>query len=145
MSNSEYYTVSQVAERFMVTSEAVRGWIRNRQLMAVQPAGQGGVYRIPVAAVRVFENRRSGKFAPVARSRATAVKQVDPHQFFLERIQPVLAETGLTADEVLRRLLTDSGMSLRYSSFASDYGAYVRSVEEAVSKTNAPRTMSAGG
>lgn len=145
MSNPEYYTVSQVAERFSVSGEAVRGWIRNRQLMAVQPAGEGGVYRIPIAAVRVFENRRSGKVAPVPRSQATAIKRVDPGEFFAERIQPVLAETGFTADEVLRRLLTDSRMRRRYSSFASDYGAYVRSVEEAVSKTGAPRTMSAGG
>ena len=49
-----FYSVSETARRFDVTSQTVRNWIAGGRLPAVQP-GPGGRYRIPAPALRAFE------------------------------------------------------------------------------------------
>jgi len=43
-----FYTVRDVAREFEVSNQTVRNWIRDRKLVAIQPASANGVYRIPV-------------------------------------------------------------------------------------------------
>lgn len=49
-----FYSVSEVASRFDVTSQTVRNWIAGGRLSAVQP-GRGGRYKITAPALRAFE------------------------------------------------------------------------------------------
>jgi len=126
MNGQRYYTVSEVAEEFQVTEGAVRDWITKRKLMAIQPGGAGCAYRIPEPALRVFRDRSGRVDRP---SRPVRVgRDVDIYE---ERIVPVLRETGLPADELLRRMATDSALVARYPSFATDYAAFVRSAARA--------------
>ncbi len=136
--SQQYKTVAQVAEEFSVSSGAVREWITTGKLMAIQPGGDGCAYRIPEAAVKVFGARRAG----VRQHRVPRrVRAGTPFDIYDERIQPVLAETGLSADDLLRRLSTDAALVARYPSFASDYSAFVRAAARAV--TQQRRAMSA--
>jgi hypothetical protein len=56
-----------------------------------------------------------------------------------ERIKPVLDETRLTADELLRRMATDQALVVRYPTFATDYAAYVTEAALATVQTS-PRS-----
>ena len=49
-----FFSVSEVAARFEVTSQTVRNWIASGQLQAVQPSPRGK-YRIPAQALLAFE------------------------------------------------------------------------------------------
>jgi excisionase family DNA binding protein len=49
-----FYTVSEVAARFEVSSQTVRNWIAAGQLLSVQPT-PGGRYKIPAQALLAFE------------------------------------------------------------------------------------------
>jgi excisionase family DNA binding protein len=51
-----FYSVSEVAARFEVTSQTVRNWIAARQLPSVQPT-PGGRHKVPAQALRAFEQR----------------------------------------------------------------------------------------
>ena len=53
-----FYSVSEVAARFEVTSQTVRNWIAAGQLPSVQPT-PGGRFKVPASALLLFE-RRSG-------------------------------------------------------------------------------------
>lgn len=53
-----FYSVSEVASRFEVTSQTVRNWIVSGQLQAVQPTPEGR-YRIPARALLTFEQNGS--------------------------------------------------------------------------------------
>lgn len=117
-----YYTVDEVASEYGVTTAAVRDWINKKKLMAYQPSGERGVYRIPAAAIRVFELRRRG-VSRESQGPATVIgATID---LWRDRIQPVLDETHLTGDELLRRMAIDPALVARYPSFATDYAAYV--------------------
>jgi len=50
----QFYSVSEVAARFEVTSQSVRNWIAAGQLLSVQPT-PGGRYKIPGQALLAFE------------------------------------------------------------------------------------------
>jgi excisionase family DNA binding protein len=50
----QFYSVSEVAARFEVTSQTVRNWIAAGQLLSVQPT-PGGRYKIPGQALLAFE------------------------------------------------------------------------------------------
>ena len=49
----QFYSVSEVAARFEVTSQTVRNWIAAGQLLSVQPT-PGGRYKIPGQALLAF-------------------------------------------------------------------------------------------
>ena len=51
-----FYSVSEVAARFEVTSQTVRNWIAAGQLLSVQPT-PGGRYRIRAQALLAFEQK----------------------------------------------------------------------------------------
>jgi len=121
-----YYTVAEVAEEFAVTEGAVRDWITKRKIMAIQPGGAGCAYRIPDAALKVFRDRSASVRRPAAPVRSGP--QLDLYE---ERIVPVLRATGLSADELLRRMATDSALVARYPSFATDYTAFVQAAVRA--------------
>ena len=121
------HTVSEVAEEFGVTTETVRAWIRGRLLMAIQPAGEHGSYRIPDSAIEVFRNR-SQRIRPRTAHATHApktVQRLDVDQLYRTRIEPVLRETGMSADELMRRMGHDSSLVVRFPSFMSDYSVYV--------------------
>jgi excisionase family DNA binding protein len=52
----QFYSVSEVAVRFEVTSQSVRNWIAAGQLPSVQPT-PGGRYKIPAQALLAFEQK----------------------------------------------------------------------------------------
>jgi len=52
----QFYSVSEVAARFEVTSQSVRNWIAAGQLLSVQ-ATPGGRYKIPGQALIAFEQK----------------------------------------------------------------------------------------
>jgi excisionase family DNA binding protein len=52
----QFYSVSEVAARFEVTSQTVRNWIAAGQLPSVQPT-PGGRYRIDAQALLAFEQK----------------------------------------------------------------------------------------
>jgi len=52
----QFYSVSEVAARFEVTSQTVRNWIAAGQLLSVQPT-PGGRYKIPGQALIAFEQK----------------------------------------------------------------------------------------
>jgi excisionase family DNA binding protein len=134
-----YYTVKEVADRFEVTEAAVRDWISKRKIVAIQPSGPNGVYRIPEAAVTVMEQQRAG----VRRRRARPIvtgRRVDVYE---EKIAQVLTETQSTAEALLRQMATDQGLVARYPSFASDYSAYVQTLAETVLRSSTNRRVRA--
>jgi excisionase family DNA binding protein len=51
-----FYSVSEVAARFEVTSQTVRNWIAAQQLLSVQPT-PGGRHKIPAQALLAFEQK----------------------------------------------------------------------------------------
>jgi excisionase family DNA binding protein len=116
-----YYTVAEVAEEFSVTEGAVRDWITKRKLMAIQPGGTGCAYRIPEAALKVFRDRSAYVRRPAGAARVG--RGID---LYADRIAPVLKATGMTADDLLRRMATDRDLVARHPSFATDYAAFVR-------------------
>ena len=124
-----HYTVSEVAAEFGVTVATVRDWIDKRKLIAIQPAGAGGAYRIPARALDVFRDQSAGlRGKPGRPSVIGQTMLVD--NIYVERIAPVLAETGLTADQLLRQMMTDMSLVARYPSFASDYSSFVMLIEQ---------------
>lgn len=58
-----FYSVSQVAARFEVTTQTVRNWIAAGRLPAVRPS-PGGRYKIPVQALFAFEQRTAAGTHP---------------------------------------------------------------------------------
>ncbi len=90
--------------------------------MAFQPSGERGVYRIPATALRVFQMRQVGRGHSSQGPRAV---EGPPLDLWADRIKPVLDETRLTADELLRRMAADQALVVRYPTFATDYAAYV--------------------
>jgi excisionase family DNA binding protein len=56
-----FYSVSEVAARFEVTSQTVRNWIAAGQLLSIQPT-PGGRYKVPALALLAFE-QNSGLLA----------------------------------------------------------------------------------
>ena len=52
----QFYSVSEVAARFEVTSQSVRNWIAAGQLPSVQ-ATPGGRYKVPAPALLAFEQK----------------------------------------------------------------------------------------
>ena len=134
-----YYTVSDVAAELAVTVATVREWIDKRKLIAIQPAGAGGAYRIPARALDVFREKSAELRGRRGRPRVTG-RHARVQDLYAERIAPVLAETGLGADVLLRRMMSDMALVARYPSFASDYSAFVA---EAVRQTTAVPTAAA--
>jgi excisionase family DNA binding protein len=118
----DYYTVEEVADEFSVTPAAVRDWIRKHKLMAYQPSGERGVYRIPVSAVTVLRMRIAGQERKSQGPRTIVGRPLD---VWAERISPVCKETGMSPDEILRRMMTDQALVVRYPTFATDYASYV--------------------
>lgn len=103
------------------------------KLIAIQPAGAGGAYRIPARALDVFRRQSTRLRGRPGRPRIrTRVSQVSASNLYDEQIAPVLAATGLTADVLLRRMMTDQALVARYPSFATDYSIFVA---EAVRKS----------
>lgn len=127
------YTVTEVAQEFGVTVATVREWIDKQKLIAIQPAGAGGAYRIPARALDVFRSKsteiRGHRGRPSVSGRPMRAENI-----YAERIAPVLAATGMAADDLLRRMMTDMSLVSRYPSFASDYSTFVA---EAVRHTTA--------
>jgi excisionase family DNA binding protein len=119
-----HYTVTEVATEFGVTVATVRDWIAQRKLIAIQPAGSGGAYRVPARALDVFRSKSAQIRGRRGRPRI-ATRRMSPESLYAERIAPVLSETGLTADDLLRRMMTDMRLVARYPSFASDYSMFV--------------------
>ncbi len=66
-----FYSVSEVASRFDVTSQTVRDWIAGGRLQAVQP-GRGGRYRIPPPALLAFAQDSGLTLADDPRMRTVA-------------------------------------------------------------------------
>jgi excisionase family DNA binding protein len=64
-----FYSVSEVAARFEVTSQTIRNWIAAGQLSSVQPT-PGGRYKIPALALRAFE--QSSGLPPMAAAKDAA-------------------------------------------------------------------------
>lgn len=126
MDEKPFYSVTEVAREFGVTPETVRTWIGNRLLFAIQPAGPNGSFRIPSQSLVVFRRRVERRESPPKRvSRPARLDRIDLEGLYRERIEPPCRETGLTPDQLLRRLATDSALVARYPSFAGDYGTFV--------------------
>lgn len=144
MDEKPFYSVSEVAKEFGVVPETVRTWIDNRLLFAIQPAGPNGAYRIPSQSLVVFRRRAEGRQpAPKRVSRPARVQRVDLDALYRERIEPPCRETGLTPDQLLRRLATDAGLVARYPSFAGDYGTYVNGLARRARRVPQARAIGA--
>ena len=133
----DYYTVTEVAAEFDVSKETVRSWIEKRMLLAIQPAGEGGAYRIPDGALRVFRERSGENVAARSRSRAQRIRDLSPDEFYQEHIAPVVHETAASAEELVRRMAHDQALVMRYPSFASDYSTYIRALAQTAGRVRA--------
>ncbi|MEI8333544.1 MAG: nucleotidyltransferase domain-containing protein [Chloroflexota bacterium] len=86
-----FYSVSEVASRFDVTSQTVRNWIAGGRLSAVQP-GRGGRYRITAPALDSFE--RATGLAPAEEPASMADARLDASVASeLERIVQAIVES----------------------------------------------------
>lgn len=122
--SKSFYTVSEVAAEFGVTSTAIRDWIAKGKILAVQPSGENGVYLIPATALEMIRGRTA---ALVAGANALIASD-PPGDLYTAHIDPVLKETGLGPDELLRQMAADPDLTSRYPDFASEYSAYVGSL-----------------
>ena len=85
-----FYSVSEVAARFEVTSQTVRNWIAAGQLLSVQPT-PGGRYKVPALALVAFE-QNSGLLAKAAAIGAAVGPPANApaRAHLVERIHPEL-------------------------------------------------------
>lgn len=144
MEDRPHYSVSEVAREFGVVPETVRAWIASRLLLAIQPSGPNGAYRIPSQSLVVFRRRVEGRqAAPKRVAKPARIERVDLDQLYRTSIEPACAETGLSPDQLLRRLATDSGLAARYPSFAGDYGTYVSGLVRQVRRVPQARALGA--
>ena len=119
-----FYTVQDVAREFEVSNQTVRNWIKDRKLVAIQPASTNGVYRIPTAAVSAMKRRMGTLPAPAVREEMPAAELPEPGAIYTERIQPVLDQTGATADEIIRRVAEGGPASQADVTFVREYARY---------------------
>lgn len=119
-----FYTVQDVALEFEVSNQTVRNWIKDRKLVAIQPASTNGVYRIPMAAVSAMKRRMGALPAPAVREEMPAAELPEPGAIYAERIQPVLERTGATADEIIKRVAEGRSASQADVTFVRDYARY---------------------
>ncbi len=138
-----YYSVSELAAEFGVSKETVRSWIDKRLLPAVQPAGPNGAYRIPGGALQKFRERSERPAKPMTLTPTPRIQRLTPDEFYAASIEPVLRATGLTADDLVRRLASDHELVTQYPSFATDYGAYVRAIAKVATDNARLRTVRA--
>ena len=132
-----FYTVRDVAREFEVSNQTVRNWIRDRKLVAIQPASANGVYRIPVAAVSALR-RRMGKLpAPAVREDMPAAEFSEPGVLYVERIKPLLDETGATVDEIMKRV-AEGPASAAEVAFVRDYARYAIRIARAQRLAGSP-------
>ena len=85
-----FYSVSEIAARFEVTSQTVRNWIAAGQLLSVQPT-PGGRYKVPPVALIAFEQNsglRPTGTVPHTRGGARGARAASA--FAGERIHPEL-------------------------------------------------------
>ena len=138
-----YYSVSEVADEFCVSKETVRSWIDKRLLMAVQPAGAGGAYRIPGGALRLFRERSERPPRLTTATPTPRIRNLTPDEFYAEAIEPVVQATGMSADDLVRRMAHDQELMIRYPSFATDYSSHVRAVAKVAAEGARLRTARA--
>ena len=119
-----FYTVQDVAREFEVSNQTVRNWIKDRKLVAIQPASTNGVYRIPTAAVSAMKRRMGTLPAPAVREEMPAAELPEPGAIYAERIQPVLEQTGATADEIIKRVAEGRSANQADVTFVREYARY---------------------
>ena len=91
-----FYTVAEVAVIFSVTAQAVRDWIRKGQLIAIQPSGENGVYRIPAPAVDAMRRRRGELPRILAREGSPTPERAASRDLYVATIKPALDRSRST-------------------------------------------------
>lgn len=138
-----FYTVQDVAREFEVSNQTVRNWIKARKLVAIQPASTNGVYRIPMAAVSAMKRRMGTLPAPAVREAMPAAELPEPGAIYAERIQPVLEQTGATADQIIKRVAEGGPASQADVTFVRDYARYavrIARVQRLTAPANQPES-----
>ena len=99
-----FYSVSEVAVRFEVTSQTVRNWIAAGQLPSVQPT-PGGRHKVPAQALRAFE-QRSGlpRMAPAMEPGAGAPTDAPVRTRLVE---PIASELDRVVDAIVASVQPD--------------------------------------
>ena len=130
-----YLSTTEVAQEFQVSDQTVRTWIEDRKLMAFRPSGPGGRYRIPAAALEVFRRQATPRRDdPRPEPIILPMDMMTLEDFYRERIEPVVNETGRSAEDLIRMMAQDASLVIRYPSFASDYTAYVSGLSTAAAQ-----------
>jgi hypothetical protein len=104
----------------------VRNWIQDRKIIAIQPSGQNGVYRIPVASVNAMKRRMGELPAAAIRTEMPRAESPAPRLLYDAEIRPQLEALGQTADQIVLRVATvgrDSSPAER--SFVRLYAKFV--------------------
>ena len=131
-----YYSTTEVAQEFEVTDETVRAWIEGHRLMAIRP---GGRYKVPAAALEVFRRQATVRRATPVGAGQASVSLLSLDELYRDRIEPVLRETGMTADQLIREMAHDATLVIRFPSFAGDYSVYVSGISTAVGSESEAR------
>lgn len=138
-----YYSVSEVAEMFDVTPQAVRDWIKTRKLIAIQPASEGGLYRIPVPAVAAMRRVGDGALGSI-QANLPEIQEADAETIYAERIRPVLTAVSLGAEEALRSAVAGDPLMAPYPTFPDDYALFAQKMAVAArSRPYPPRSRKA--
>ena len=131
-----YYSTTEVAQEFEVTDETVRSWIEGHRLMAIRP---GGRYKVPAAALEVFRRQAAVRRGRSIGAGQSTMSMLSLDELYRDRIEPVLRETGVTADQLIREMAHDASLVARFPSFAGDYSVYVLGVSTAVGSESGDR------
>jgi excisionase family DNA binding protein len=73
------FTISEIAKRYRVSRDRVRGWIRRGELLAVNVGDERTRYVVTQEHVEMFERRRTVTPTPAATRRRRLVKS---YQFY---------------------------------------------------------------
>jgi len=104
----QFYSVSEVAARFEVTSQSVRNWIAAGQLPSVQ-ATPGGRYKVPAPALLAFEQK-------------SGVPPSDPAMATLRLGEPIASELKRVVSAIVTSVQPD-GVILFGSRARGDFRA----------------------
>ena len=135
-----FYSVSEVADEFEVTPQAVRTWIKGKKLLAVR-ATVGGAYRIPSQALVVLRQNLGLEERPPLVIPEGHTEMFDSSEaLFQARIAPELARLGVPdMPGLLRRAETEADVSEAAGRLMITYSVYLRERSIEQSRTTQAR------